>query len=182
MTLPQFVGTYGYWAVLGGTLVEAETVLLLAGFAAHRGYLDLPLVAVVAVAGSFLANQPFFFWGRYKGIDYLNRHPRFGERVNLAQRKLEKYQTAVILGVRFLVGLRMVIPFALGMTNISTSRFEVLNLAGAFVWSLTIAAGGYAFGHLFERALGNLRLYEEILFAVLAVGGLAYWWYGRRRT
>jgi hypothetical protein len=34
--------TYGYWAVLFDTFAEGETVLILRGFAAHRGYLALP--------------------------------------------------------------------------------------------------------------------------------------------
>ena len=57
-----------------------------------------------------------------------------------------------------------------------------LNLGGALLWSVTIVAGGYLFGHLVEQMLGDLRFYEEILFAVLAVGGLAFWWFSRRRA
>jgi membrane protein DedA with SNARE-associated domain len=83
--------------------------------------------------------------------------------------------------VRFLYGLRTVLPFTIGMSAISTSRFQVLNFAGAVLWSVTITAGGYLFGHLVERMLGDLRHYEEIFFAVLALGGLAFWLYSRRR-
>ena len=180
MTLPQFVGTYGYWAVLAGTLVEAETVLLLAGFAAHRGYLDLPTVVGVAIVGSFLANQPWFFLGRYQGDKLLVRFPRYAAPVARAKERLATYSLALILTMRFVVGWRTVLPFALGSSSIPAPRFEALNLAGAVFWSITVGAGGYLFGHLFERALGDLKFYEEILFAVLAVGGLAYWWYSKK--
>ena len=47
--------------------------------------------------------------------------------------------------------------------------------------SVLLLAGGYLFGHLVERMLGDLRHYEEILFAVLVVGGLGFWWYSSRR-
>ena len=30
--------------------------------------------------------------------------------------------------------------------------------------------------------LGDLKRYEEILLAVLAFAGFAYWWYSRRRA
>ena len=83
MNLPELIESYGYWAVLAGTLLDGESVLLLAGFAAHRGYLQLQDVIGVAIIGSFL---------------------------------------------------------------------------------------------------GDLKRYEEILLAVLAVAGLAYWWYSRRRV
>jgi membrane protein DedA with SNARE-associated domain len=39
MTLDQLIDTYGYWAILVGTLLEGETILLLGGFAAYQGYL-----------------------------------------------------------------------------------------------------------------------------------------------
>ena len=137
MNLPALIETYGYWAVLGGTLLEGETVLLLAGFAAHRGYLDLPSVIGIAIAGSFLGDQAFFFLGRYQGLKLLNRFPKYAERVGVAQAKLARYHTPLILAVRFLYGLRTVLPFAIGMSSISTSRFQVLNFGGAVLWSLT---------------------------------------------
>jgi len=181
MNLPELIQNYGYWAVLGGTLLEGETMLLLAGFAAHRGYLDLPAVVGVAIAGSFTGDQIFFFLGRYQGARLLARYPKYAARVAYAQAKLARYHTPLILAMRYLYGLRAVLPFTIGMSSISTLRFQALNLGGALLWSVTIVAGGYLFGHLVERMLCDLKLYEEILFAVLALGGLAYWWYSRRR-
>ena len=73
--LPELIQTYGYSAIFAGTLLDAETVLLIGGFAAHRGYLDLPTVVGVAIAGSFLANQLWFFLGRWHGEKLLERFP-----------------------------------------------------------------------------------------------------------
>ncbi len=179
--LPELIQTYGYTAVFVGTLLEAEAVLLVGGFSAHRGYLDLPTVLLVAIAGSFLANQVWFYLGRWKGAVLLARFPQYAEPAARAQALLAKYNTPLILGVRFVFGLRTVLPFALGMGKITTLRFQLLNLAGAILWSVTVGGGGYLFGRILEQALGNLRRYEEILFAVLAVGGFLYWLYTRRR-
>lgn len=52
MDISNLITQYGYGAVAVGCLLEGEMVLLLAGFAAHRGYLSLPmLIGVAAVAG-----------------------------------------------------------------------------------------------------------------------------------
>ena len=182
MNVPALIEQYGYWAVLGGTLLEGESVLLLAGFAAHRGYLDLPTVVGVAIVGSFLGDQAFFFLGRHQGMKLLNRFPKYVEKVAYAQAKLTRYHTPLILAMRYLYGLRAVLPFTIGMSTISTTRFQVLNLAGALVWSVTIVAGGYLFGHLVERMLGDLRHYEEMVAAVLALGGLIFYWYSHRKA
>ena len=42
MDLPTFVQQYGLVAVAAGAILEGETVLLLAGAAAHLGLLALP--------------------------------------------------------------------------------------------------------------------------------------------
>ncbi|HLX81402.1 MAG TPA: DedA family protein [Burkholderiales bacterium] len=181
MNLPELIQTYGYGAVFAGTLLEAEAVLLVAGFVAHRGYLDLPTLVGVAIAGSFLANQIWFYLGRWQGAKLLERFPRYLAPAARAHELLARYNTPLILTVRFIFGLRTVLPFVLGMGKISTLRFQVLNLGGAVFWSVTVAAGGYLFGHLFERALGDLRHYEEVLLAVLACGGALFWLYSRRR-
>lgn len=64
MDLAALIGTYGYWAVALGCLLEGETVLLLAGFAAHRGYLQWPVVVAVAAAAGFAGDMAFFLLGR----------------------------------------------------------------------------------------------------------------------
>jgi len=45
MKLEGLMGTYGYWAILVGTFLEGETILILGRFATSRGYLALPFVA-----------------------------------------------------------------------------------------------------------------------------------------
>ena len=66
-TLWQFVTQYGYWAVVLGGLVEGDTLLILAGFAARLGHLDL--LAVMAV-GAFMEARSdvlLFSLGRWRG-------------------------------------------------------------------------------------------------------------------
>ena len=181
MNVPELIQTYGYWAVLGGTLLEGESVLLLAGFAAHRGYLELHTVIGVAVAGSFLGDQLWFYLGRRHGARLLARYPRYAASAARAQALLAKYHLPLILSVRFLYGLRTVLPFTIGMSGIPALRFQLLNFAGAVLWSVTIAAAGYLFGNAVEYILGDLKHYEEILLAAIALGGLAFWWYSSRR-
>jgi len=75
MTLESIVDTYGYVAVLLGTFLEGETILVLGGFAAHRGYLALPGVILAAFIGSLCGDQLFFFLGRRHSQAVLARRP-----------------------------------------------------------------------------------------------------------
>ena len=179
--IAELIEAYGYWAVLFGTLLEGESVLLLAGFAAHRGYLDLATVMGVAVFGSFIGDQLWFYLGRRHGNKILERFPRYTARAARAQELLSRYHTPLILAVRFLYGLRMVLPFTIGMSQISTLRFQALNLAGAVIWSIAIASAGYLFGNAVEYILGDLRHYEKSLLIILATLGFALWFFTRPR-
>src|SRR6478672_5747944 len=68
---------YGYLALFIGCLLEGETLLVLAGVAAHGGYLWLPTVVAVAFIGGTLGDQILFYFGRRSGGTILQRWPRF---------------------------------------------------------------------------------------------------------
>jgi len=181
MNLPELLQAWGYWAVLGGSLIEGETLLLLGGFAAHRGYLSLPLVIGVAALGGFLGDQFYFFLGRRYGARLLARFPRMRPRAARVRALLERYHMPAIIAVRFLYGLRTVGPMAIGMTSVPWLRFLALNFIGAVLWAIAIVLAGYAFGQAFELILGDIRKFEEIIIAAFVLCGIAVWWWRRRR-
>lgn len=47
----ELLQTHGYWILAIGCLLEGEAVLVLAGFAAHRGLLDPAVVVCIAAVG-----------------------------------------------------------------------------------------------------------------------------------
>jgi membrane protein DedA with SNARE-associated domain len=167
--------TYGYLAVFIGTFAEGETILILAGFAAHGGYLALPWVILAAFIGGLCGDQLFFYLGRTHSRRFLARRPLWKERVYKAQRLLERFQTPLILGFRFLYGTRTVIPFVIGMSSVPTKRFILLNAISALIWASIVGTGGYLFGNILESILGNIKHYERFIIAAIAVIGIALW-------
>lgn len=184
MTLESLINTYGYAAILVGTFVEGETILVLGGFAAHRGYLALSWVLVAAFIGSLCGDQLFFFLGRWHSQTFLAKHPSWKVRVDKAQGLLERFQTPLILLFRFLYGLRTVAPFVIGMSRVPIAQFLLLNIVGALVWAIVVGAGGYLFGTALEILIGDIKRYETALFAAIAAIGVLIWTihlYFRRR-
>ena len=175
MSLTALLLNYGYFAVFLGTFLEGETILIMAGFAAHRGYLDLRWVMAVATAGSFMGDQLYFYLGARYGWHILNRFPKLKPRAARVQALLERYHLPLIPGIRFMYGLRMVGPLAIGMSSVSWARFFALNLLGAILWAVLIGGSGYLFGNAMELVLADLRHYEEALLALIAIGGIIVW-------
>lgn len=184
--LESLIAQYGYLAVLVGTFLEGETILVLAGFAAHRGLLHLPGVMLAAFVGSLASDQIFFFLGRRHGEALLARKPAWRPRLARARGLLNRYNTALILTFRFLYGLRNITPIALGMSDVSTPRFVLLNAIGAAVWSIAIALFGWFVGEAARQMLGHLQRYERAVGGAIVAIGVGLWiWHhlaARRRA
>lgn len=185
MDYAGLIASYGYAAVFVGTLIEGETVLALAGFAAHRGYLALPAVIAVAFVGSLVGDHLAFLAGRRWGAALLERRPSLAAPAALAARRLERHAAAFIVANRFMYGLRLVGPAAIGMSAVPWPRFAALNAIGAALWASAIALAGYLFGELLGRILDDLRRAEAWVFwtgaALVAVVAVRRWLSRRAR-
>lgn len=173
--------TYGYPLVFLGTFLEGETVLLLAGFAAHRGYLDFSAVVLIALMASFFGDQLYFHLGRHYGAALLRRWPSLRPRVARFTDLLHRHHTPIILSIRFLYGLRIAGPIALGMTTIAWQRYLVLNFIGAAAWALLITTLGYEFGQLMQLLIEDLYRFELYGFFTLITLRIVAWLYSRFR-
>lgn len=182
MDFASAVESYGYPAVLLGSLLEGETVVALAGLAAHRGYLSLEWVIAIAAVGAFLGDQVYFFLGRRFGSRLLARFPRLAPQVARGNALLARYDAVVILGMRFVYGLRMAGAIAVGMSHMRWPRFAVLNLLGALIWAPLVAGAGYLAGDLVQRLLGNLERIEHWIFIAVLLVGIGVWLFARQRA
>ena len=174
--LEHLIRTYGYWALLAGTFIEGETILMLGGLSAQLGYLDLSMVMVVAFIGSFSGDQLYFIIGRLKGAELLAKHQKWHSKVERVHCYLERYHDLIMLGFRFVYGIRIMTPFVLAMSpKIKTGRFVVFNAIGAVIWSVVVAGGGYLFGHALELVLNDIKKYEISIMIAAVAAGIGIW-------
>jgi len=180
VTLPQFLADHGYLAVFVGSLLEGETILVLAGFAAHQGYLSLHWIVLLAFCGGTLGDQVYFFLGRRYGSALVRRFPRLEHPANRVNHLLLRFHEALIVGVRFMYGLRIVGPIVIGMSDVLAWRFVLFNALGAAIWALLITALGFLFGQALQLLLVGAERYEAMaLLLIVGFGvllGMARWW------
>jgi len=162
----------GYIGILTGAVLEGETVLIAAGFAAQQGFLSLPLVLLAAWIGAASGDHFFFVLGRCKGRSFLEPRPSWSGRVGKVFGLIERYGTAVIIGVRFLYGLRTIAPFAIGAAHVRTARFVSFNLLSGLVWVSLFGSAGYLFGAALGRCLADARFLFAFISVVLCVVAL----------
>src|SRR4030095_13886148 len=107
LALPYFVQTYGYPAAVVGSMLEGETILVLAGLAAHRGHLSLFTVWLLAAAGGARGDAFYFGLGRHYGEGLLSRFPRFAPALARVHRLVKRGPIVSVILVRFLYGVRL---------------------------------------------------------------------------
>ncbi len=160
---------YGPIVVLIGTFFEGETIVALAGFAAHQGFMNPFAVAAAAFAGSFAGDQLWFWLGRrhadHPWVRRLAQRPSFLRALGF----IEKYPVAFICSFRFLYGIRTVSPVAIGFTNVPLRKFLVLNALSAAVWAAAFTTLGFLSGKAIESTVGELSAIEHKALAAVAV-------------
>ena len=180
--IPSFLEQYGYSAIVLGTFLEGETVLLLAGFFAHQGYLDPAWVAVAAFCGSFSGDETMFLLARYKGVSLLRRFPRLAAGVERMGRTMRGSEIPLILGFRFVYGIRNITPAFLGVNGTSPLLFAPLNAVSAALWAVSFTAAGYFGGQALTQVFGRLHAYEPYILAGFLAIGATVWLIHRRKT
>ena len=167
--------SYGYWFVALGAFLEGETIIMVSGFAAYRGYLDIRWVVVVTFVGALAGDQLHFHLGRWKGSGFLERWALWREHVGKVRRLLERYGLLVIFGFRFIYGARTVTPFVIGSSGFDSRLFLVIDSVTVLVWSCVIVYLGYAFGAFVHVLFGRIKRIEHIVLILLLLAGAVAW-------
>lgn len=183
-TVRHLLVHWGYWALLAGLLgedaglpVPGETVLVFAGFLAHRGSgLHLVWIILIGTAAATMGDNIGFFLGRKLGprlIRWLQKVFRLDdEDIAVAKDQLQRHGAMTVFWARFVFGLRVVAGPLAGMLGMDWKEFLVFNALGAVTWVTTMGLLGFAFADQFRNLLTYFEKASWILLA--AVFAVAY--------
>jgi len=177
----QLIETYGYWAVGLGTMLEGETIVILATLAAHRGYLDVQWVVGLAFFGALIGDQLVFHVGRWRGEWVIAHWPRISRQVERAQDLSHRHSRWLGLVFRMTYGLRTVVPILWGMGGMSTIRFLVLDMLAISVWLGVVVSVSWFLGRMAREILGEAARYEMVILGIVVLGAITIWGVRRLR-
>ena len=192
--LVERLGHWGYVIIfLGATLesaafvgfvVPGESLVLVAGFLAAVGVLDLAPVLVVVALGAVIGDSIGYELGRRLGRSWLERFgPRLGlhaERIADVDRFFADHGGKAVLLGRFVGFLRALAPFVAGASRMPYPRFLFYNATGGVLWTVSFVLLGYVLGaswYVAERWIGRATLIGAAVVGVIVVG----LWLRRRR-
>ena len=166
---------FGYLAVFIGTFLEGETILVMAGFFAERGYLEFLFVVLCAFSGAYVGHVFWFWLGRTQGVRLLDRFPKMKKHFGKGIRMFERYGAPAIFITQWLYGLRVTCAVIIGISRISTIKFLLYEAVTCMVWAFAITTAGFYFGRAVERVLGRAAHIEKWGLLLLVVIGIGVW-------
>lgn len=167
-----------------GFVLPGETAVIVGGFIASRGRVNIVALCVVVVVAVILGGSLGYLIGL-----------RGGERL-LRLRIVQRHQRAVVRALdglnrrgatyvfigRFTAFFRAVVPGLAGMSEMSFLRFSIANVTSAVCWGCGYALLGYFAGDAYSRA-ERVSTYAAFGVAALVIA-LAIWFTvaSRRRS
>ena len=190
--IEAFLATYGYFAIffllmLGivGPLIPDDTILVLSGFAAHAGKLDLVTTIAVAYAGSLCGISLSYALGRTGAVRLIERWPfaqRYvGSHLPKVERWFDRYGKWTLFFGYFVAGLRHFTALTAGMSKLRVRTFMIYAYPGGFVWVVCFVLIGYYVGDRWEYLRSKFEHGAVIGLVALAALGLGVWLWQRRK-
>lgn len=156
-----------------GVPVPGETVLIAGAAYAGQGHLNIVAVAAVAFFAAVIGDNIGYGIGRAGGRRLVTRYGRYllltPARFARAERFVARHGTKIIIGARFIEGLRQLNGVIAGTTGMPWRRFLTYNALGAALWvALWTILGSYAGRHLVTIE-DDLRHYQWYAITALAL-------------
>jgi membrane protein DedA with SNARE-associated domain len=165
------------YAALGATsIVFEEANPIFGGIAARHGRAEMIFVVTAVAMGTWAASMVLYYVGRWR-IDWVRqRWPKKRLVLEGALEVVRRHPWRASLSVRFAYGLRIPLPIACGAARLPVSLYAIASGVSCWLWSISFAYLGLAFGGAALRLLAftnrldiKLGFIALLLFAVLIV-------------
>ncbi len=193
----QWVGSLGTWAYLAiflvvslesaaflGFFMPGETLVVLGGFLAWRGALDVRILIVLVAAAAILGDSIGYEMGRRLQKSWLLR---YGHRFGMNEARWAKVESffqrhggKTVFLARFSAFFRILVPFFAGAARLDYGHFLFFNVLGGTIWAIGSVLIGYLAGEswpIVAQRIGRATLLLAAGVILLA----AFVWHRRRR-
>ena len=153
--MEEFLRQYGPIGIFLGAGFEGQTALIVGGLLARQHILNLYVALACATAGSGIVDHLLFVAGRrfrdHRWVVNATQQAAFARALQF----IERYPIGYILAFRFIFGLRIASPIAIGVSQVPGWRFTVLNILGAVIWATVFVFSGFVFGEAVHNIFGH---------------------------
>ena len=150
----------GYWVIavtaiveglpLVGSIIPGQTIVILGGFFAKLGLLNLYVVMILAAIGAVAGDVIAFVRGRRSGLDPITRWGKYflikESHIEKTRKVLDRHTGKALIFGRFNPFTRALMPYLAGASGIQIKKFWLYDTIGAVSWAILSVMIGYVFG------------------------------------
>lgn len=158
--------------VLTGVFIPGTILIILIGFLAAQGVLDIYFLVGITAFGAMIGDVLSFYLGLKQGGPMLNRVSQYFkvDYLKMGEDFFKKYGDKSVFIGRFIAVVRPFIPFTAGIFKMDLKIFLFWNALSALVWAALYLTLGYFFG----AALNTIVLWSgRFGLILLGVAGFA---------
>jgi membrane-associated protein len=173
---------FGEAAIFIGFIFPGETAVLLGGFLASRGHLNLTALCVLVFVAAVVGDSIGYEVGKHVGprLVSLQVFSRHRTRLDSAQRMLRERGGWAVFAGRFTAFLRAVMPGLAGLSQMRYRKFLVWNALGGLIWGVGFTLVGYFAGASYEKVAATIGRGSAIALAAIVIGLFGLWEVRRR--
>lgn len=171
-----FLATFLENSFFLGLLVPGETLVILAGFYAAQGKLNLYCLISIVFVGAILGDNLGYFFGRWGEKNFLKKYGKHlfitEDRLKYSRDYFEKNGAKTVFMARFTAVLRALAAFTAGASKMKYHRFFLYDFLGALVWAIGVPLLGYFFGanwRVIHQFLGDIGVVLLIIFILVGL-------------
>lgn len=190
-SLLNLLDTIGYLGIFIASAIESffapipsEIILITAGFYADSqgNFLLVILISAVAALGSFVGTLPFYLLAKYSADTFL---PKFLKRWGIyllithndlekSQRLFDKKGPIIVFIARLIPGIRSLVAFPAGASNMSNLKYFLFTFLGSFIWNIVLTSIGFEAYEYKDQIFEFLKPIEKFIVYGLVVAIIAY--------
>ena len=174
---------FGEAAVFIGFVLSGETAVLLGGFLASQGHLDIVTLTVVVVVSAILGDTVGYEVGKHLGprVLQLGIFRKHQSRLDKAQGMLRRRGGPAIFLSRWTAFFRAVMPGIAGLSQMRYRTFLFWNALGGLTWGITMCLVGYFAGASYQKVASVIGEGTAVVIALLVITALVVWRVRRKR-
>jgi membrane-associated protein len=174
---------FGEAAIFIGFVFPGETAVLLGGFLASTGHLNIAALCALVFVAAVVGDSIGYEVGKKFGPRIVNLAmlTRYQGRLDTAQRALRERGGPAVLAGRFTAFFRAVMPGLAGLSQMRYATFLFWNALGGLFWGVGFSLVGYFAGASYEKVAATIGRGSAVLLALIALTLLLIWHVRRRR-
>ncbi|MEB2301719.1 DedA family protein [Lysinibacillus xylanilyticus] len=187
--LISYIEQYGYfalffslWLGIVGMPLPDEMIVMSGGFLSSLGKMSVLKAFVLTYLGAVSGLSLGFILGKVFGHKILDKLVKKNKAKYLLQSKelIDRYGHFALVISYFIPIVRHILPYLVGMNNMSFKKYALYYYTAGFVWTLIYFTLGLFFGKHIENISMLATKYGIYFGAFVGIAGCFYYFYTRK--